>query len=161
MFPLKNLPSKGLTSVQPHLIHLGAIKQKLLTKCTNKCAWKLHIIKNPSLISQGAAVTLSCVFTPPYLFQECWAVRSYNAYDITSSPTWTEWSLFWQTTISNVFSWMKIIEFRFNFHWNLFPGVELAIFKPALVQVMAWRPTGDKSLLKLMLTQFSDEYMRH
>ena len=33
--------------------------------------------------------------------------------------------------------------------------------KPALVQVMAWRWTGDKPLPKLMLTQFADAYMRH
>ena len=30
-----------------------------------------------------------------------------------------------------------------------------------LVQVMAWRRTGDKSLPELMLTQFTDAYMRH
>ena len=28
--------------------------------------------------------------------------------------------------------------------------------KPALVQVMAWRRTGDKPLTELMLTQFTD-----
>ena len=33
--------------------------------------------------------------------------------------------------------------------------------KPALVQVMAWRRTGDKPLPQLMLTQFIDAYMRH
>ena len=33
--------------------------------------------------------------------------------------------------------------------------------KPALVQVMAWRRTGDKPLPELMLTQFTDVYMRH
>ena len=33
--------------------------------------------------------------------------------------------------------------------------------KPALVQVMAWRQTGDKILADPMLTQFSDAYMRH
>ena len=32
---------------------------------------------------------------------------------------------------------------------------------PALVQVMAWRRTGDKPLPELLLTQFSDAYMRH
>ena len=32
---------------------------------------------------------------------------------------------------------------------------------PALVQVMAWRRTGDKPLPELMLTQFTDAYMRH
>ena len=33
--------------------------------------------------------------------------------------------------------------------------------KQALVQVMAWRRTGDKSLPEPMLIQFTDAYMRH
>ena len=33
--------------------------------------------------------------------------------------------------------------------------------KPALVQVMAWCWTGDKSLIEPMLTLFTDAYMRH
>ena len=33
--------------------------------------------------------------------------------------------------------------------------------KPALVQVMAWRRTGDKPLPESMLPQFPDAYMRH
>ena len=33
--------------------------------------------------------------------------------------------------------------------------------KPALVQVVAWRRTGDKPLPELMQTQFTDAYMRH
>ena len=33
--------------------------------------------------------------------------------------------------------------------------------KSVLVQVMAWRRTGDKPLPKPMLTQFTDVYMRH
>ena len=33
--------------------------------------------------------------------------------------------------------------------------------KTALVQVMAWRRIGDKSLPEPMLTQFTDAYMRH
>ena len=33
--------------------------------------------------------------------------------------------------------------------------------KSALVQVMAWRPTGDKPLPEPMLTQFTDADMRH
>ena len=39
----------------------------------------------------------------------------------------TKWPPFWQTTISEAFSWMKMIEFLFQFHWNLFPGVKLTI----------------------------------
>ena len=33
--------------------------------------------------------------------------------------------------------------------------------KPALIQVMAWRRTGDKPLPEPMMTQFIDAYMRH
>ena len=33
--------------------------------------------------------------------------------------------------------------------------------KLALVQVMAWRRTGDEPLPKPMTTQFTDPYMRH
>ena len=33
--------------------------------------------------------------------------------------------------------------------------------KATLVQVMAWCRTGNKPLPELMLTQFSDAYMRH
>ena len=35
-------------------------------------------------------------------------------------PPWTRWPPFWQTTFSNAFCWMKLIELRFKFHWNLF-----------------------------------------
>ena len=33
-----------------------------------------------------------------------------------------------QTTFSWAFSWMKMLEFRLQFHWNLFPMVPLTIF---------------------------------
>ena len=33
--------------------------------------------------------------------------------------------------------------------------------KPALVQVMAWRWTGNKPLPEPMMTQFTNAYMRH
>ena len=33
--------------------------------------------------------------------------------------------------------------------------------KPVLVQVVAWHRTGDKPLPELLLTQITDEYMRH
>ena len=32
---------------------------------------------------------------------------------------------------------------------------------PALVQIMAWRQSGDKPLSEPMMTQFNDAYMRH
>ena len=33
--------------------------------------------------------------------------------------------------------------------------------KPALVQVIVWRRTGDKPLPELMMAQFTDAHMRH
>ena len=34
-----------------------------------------------------------------------------------------------QTTLSNAFSWLKMLEFRLKFQWSLFPRVQLTIFK--------------------------------
>ena len=46
----------------------------------------------------------------------------------TPSPTpWTKWPPIWQTTFSNEFSWLKMIESQFKFHWYLFPGAQLTI----------------------------------
>ena len=53
----------------------------------------------------------------------------FHNYQINSSPPWTKWLPFWQTTFSNAFSWMKMIEFKFNFHWNLFRGAQLTIIQ--------------------------------
>ena len=50
-------------------------------------------------------------------------------------PSWlTHWgpdkmAAISQTTFSNVFSWMKMYEFRLRFHWSLFPRVQLTIFQ--------------------------------
>ena len=49
---------------------------------------------------------------------------------------------------------MHFIGFEFI---DFIPGVHL----PALVQVMASRRTGDRPLPELILTQFTDAYMRH
>ena len=55
---------------------------------------------------------------------------------------------------------MKITEFRFDFSLKFVPSSPI-YNEPALVQVMAWRQTGDKPLLEPMLTHFTDAYMRH
>ena len=46
---------------------------------------------------------------------------------VNSSPPRQNDRHLWQTTFSNAFSWMKMIEFRIKFHWNLLPGVQLTI----------------------------------
>ena len=34
-----------------------------------------------------------------------------------------------QTTLSNTFSWMKMLEFRLRFHWSLYIRVQLTIYE--------------------------------
>ena len=39
----------------------------------------------------------------------------------------TKWRPIWQTTFSNVFSWMKSFVLRFRFHWSLFLWAQFTI----------------------------------
>ena len=41
----------------------------------------------------------------------------------------TKWPPFFKTTFSNAFSWMKMLEFRLRFHWNLFRRIQLTKFQ--------------------------------
>ena len=59
-----------------------------------------------------------------------------------------------QTTFPNAFSWMHLLYFDSNFTGYVSKGP--IDNKPALVQVMAWRRTGDKSLPEPKLTQFNE-----
>ena len=58
-------------------------------------------------------------------------------YSLQLISTWTNWPFFRQTTNSNAFSWMKMIEFRFEYHWNLFLRV-LLITGPNRRQAITW-----------------------
>ena len=57
-------------------------------------------------------------------------------------------------------SWMKSYVFWLNFLLKFVPKGPIHN-RPVLVQVMAWRQTGGKPLPEVMLTQFTDAYMRH
>ena len=59
---------------------------------------------------------------------------------------------FSQTTLSNAFSWMKILEFSIEISLKFVPkGLINNI--PALVLIMAWRRPGDKPLSEPMLVR--------
>ena len=63
----------------------------------------------------------------------------------------------------NIFKWIFVNEKVCNsirISLNFIPRDPIDN-RPALVQVMAWRRTGDKPLPEPMLTQFIDAYMRH
>ena len=55
-----------------------------------------------------------------------------------------------QTTFSNAFSWLKILEFRLRFHWSLFLRVQLTIIRigsdnglaPVRRQAIMWTNDG-------------------
>ena len=55
-----------------------------------------------------------------------------------------------ETTLSNAFSWMKMLEFRLRFHWCFVPKGPVNN-NPALVQIMAWRRSDDKPLSEPMM----------
>ena len=42
---------------------------------------------------------------------------------------WDKMAAVSQTTLSNAFSWMIMLEFRLRFHWNLFLRVQLTIIQ--------------------------------
>ena len=42
---------------------------------------------------------------------------------------WDKMNAILQTTLSNAFSWITMLEFRLEFHWNLFLGVQFTIFQ--------------------------------
>ena len=56
---------------------------------------------------------------------------------------------------------MKMIELRFNQISLKFVPMSPIDHKPVLVQVMAWHRTADKPLPELLLTKFTEGYMRH
>ena len=59
-----------------------------------------------------------------------------------------------QTTFSNVFSWNENFRISIEMSLNLVPKGPIDN-KSVLVQVMAWRRTGDKPLPEPMLTRIS------
>ena len=59
-----------------------------------------------------------------------------------------------QTTLSNAFSWMKMLAFRLRFHWSLFQRFQINDI-PSWVQIMAWRRSGDKPLSEPMMVSLS------
>ena len=55
-----------------------------------------------------------------------------------------------QRTFPRAFSLMLFVVFWLYFHWNIFARVKLTI-KSAMVQLMAWRRSGDKPLSEPMM----------
>ena len=54
-----------------------------------------------------------------------------------------------QTTLSNAFSWQKMLEFRLKFHLSFPKGTIDNVL--GLVQIMAWRRPGDEPFSEVMM----------
>ena len=77
----------------------------------------------------------------------------------TFKVPWTHWgwdkmNTILQTTFSNAFLWLNIIEFSLNF-----VPKGLNLHKLSLVHVMAWSLTGDKPLPEPVIPQLNNTYM--
>ena len=94
------------------------------------------------------------IFLTLYGFIMPQTVKLYPA--LLNSLPLKKWPSFWQTTFSNGFAGIKMVEFRVKFVPRC--PIDNA---PALVKVIAWRRLGDRSLSEPMLTQSTDAYMRH
>ena len=58
-----------------------------------------------------------------------WCISASIRFNELTHWGWDKMAAFSQTTLSNAFSWMKIIEFRIKFHWSLFLRVFLTILQ--------------------------------
>ena len=60
-------------------------------------------------------------------FSQCW-LRSVSSQQLTHSGR-DKMDAIFQTTFSNIYSWMKIYEYQLKFHWSLFLRLQLTIFQ--------------------------------
>ena len=81
---------------------------------------------------------------------------------VGDSLTKKKWPPFWQTSFSIAFFWLKVLEFRFKFRCNMFPGVHLTISKHWFCACSApshyqdqWWPS---SLTHICGTRVEDEF---
>ena len=112
---LINRIAVGSTDLWIHMASLWKQKKDLLTLQGHACNVPLAALKPVAVHGTVVRIKLVCLGKQPQL---CF---------LNSSPLWTKCPPYWQTTISNAFSWMKFIEFPFKSHWNLFQGVQLTI----------------------------------
>ena len=67
-----------------------------------------------------------------YIHCVLWVVTTHSCPTFQGSLThwgWDKMAAISQTTLSNAFSWMKMLEFRLKLHCSLFPRAQLTIFQ--------------------------------
>ena len=124
----KPLPEPVLTSsVTSIAIHLRANFTRNTCHQSPKLASKL-LIWNFTETSPG---TNEFILASPCLQQQIYWVHKMESSMFSMEKyfsthlQWTKWLPFLQMIFSNEFSWMKMEEFWYKFHWKLFPAVQL------------------------------------
>ena len=101
-----------------------------------------------------------CLMTRSHYMHQHWLIVSTILKHInTSRPR--QIGRHFPDNIFKCISWMKIYTFRLRFQWIKFVPQGPINNIPGLVQIMAWRLTGDKPLSETILALVGDAYMRH
>ena len=116
--------------------------------CVNNCHWGL--VTHLCLRELSPKIHLACVLQNGCHFLHV---------SVTHLPL-DKMAAISQTTTSSAFSLIQICDFFIQISLKFVPK-GLIENRTALVQVMAWRRAGDRPLLKPMLTQFTDAYIRY
>ena len=81
---------------------------------------------------------IDCIIMAPHCIKYSWDLFTHmhqncftGSEHVVSSTHWgrDKMAAVSPTTLSNAFSWMKILEFRLKFHWSLFLRVQLTIIQ--------------------------------
>ena len=115
MFDLRNI-CWMLWSIQIQLWSHPWQKDQIVSTC-------LTYFKHTGCLSNPSVSILLCSIGDTRLLHE-------SSWNIASLTHWgrDKMAAIFQTTVSNGFSWTKMLEFRLKFHWSLFPRVWLTIF---------------------------------
>ena len=140
-------PSETATGDILRIIHVARIDSDI--KFREQIPWKVSITDESTICSMSFASWLTMFIKKTAVF---WM-------NVTLTKVWklifatlTHWgrdkmAAFSQTTLSNEFSWIKILEFRLKIPKVLINNI------PALVLILAWRRPGDKPLSEPMLVR--------
>ena len=86
----------------------------------------------------------------------CGHFMGYTIYPLTHWG-WEKMAAIFQMIFSSALSWMKMYKVWLRFHQCLLPVNNI----PALVQILARSPPGDKPLSEPMMAKVTDAYMHH
>ena len=111
----------------PYTIHPTEVWQSHIPWFLSQHVFWVVVSDLAGLAHQGSVLQLVAT---DFLWKLIWRLKIYiNPWCFLTHWGRDEMNNILQTTFSNVFSSMKMFEFRLKFHWSLFPRVQLTIFQ--------------------------------